>query len=112
MKDEGVANSLKGLQIRGMVTRRGDRYFYDPDTFIERFIKDNEERAEALASKMTRYAEKLLFQCSDCNRVYVNLRETCGLCGAEVNPVERRPIIRSLDKRRSLSKKLAYEVTA
>lgn len=100
MKREGVIESLRALQVKGLINRRGDSYYYDPEDFTKRMIRDNEKAAEKLAQRAYKYSARLLFRCTECLRVYIRPREICGMCDGEVAPVERKKVLRSVHQRR------------
>lgn len=110
MREVGIVKSLQNLQKRGMITRRGDHYYYDPEEFTKRFIKENKALSEQLTNRMARWADKLLYQCPECHRVYIKPRMKCGLCGGEVGPVARSEVLKRMDGKRRLAKLVAYKV--
>ena len=110
LKEDRIAAVLIGLQRRGLIERRGAHYHYEPTAFVERFIQERKEQAETLANRMHRYATRLLNQCQQCNRTYVNPREECGLCGGEIMPVPRREVMMGLNKERLRALVLAHRV--
>jgi rRNA maturation endonuclease Nob1 len=93
-----------------LIERRGVHYHYEPTAFVERYIQEREEQAETLANRMHRYATRLLYQCQQCNRIYINPRGECGLCGGGIMPVPRKEVMKSLNKERLRALVLAHRV--
>lgn len=100
MQRVGIVPCLVALQRRGLVVRRGARYFYDPEEYVKNTISKDAERMKILNAKAYKYSERLLHRCSECGRVFVNKRNTCGKCGGEVIPVDRVKVLSSIHVRR------------
>jgi len=101
VKREGIVDVLKSLQMRGLVTKRRNRYSYDSIKFQEFELRRKENRIEILAKRALRYATRLLYKCSQCGKVYVIGREICGMCGSTVIPVPRLSVLQSIHQQRS-----------
>lgn len=100
MQRVGIIPCLVALQRKGLIVRRGARYFYDPEEYVKITISKDAERMEILNAKAYKYSERLLHRCSECGRVFVNKRDTCGKCGGEVTPVDRMKVLASIHIRR------------
>ncbi|MBU0777550.1 hypothetical protein KKH23_09000 [Patescibacteria group bacterium] len=101
IKREGVIDSLRGLQMRGMIKKVRKTYHLDLSVFLEREIRRKEDFMETISNRVLRYSSRLLYRCIECGRVYMNERDVCGRCGSSVQPVARKQILQSLHQRRT-----------
>lgn len=111
IREDRLTAGLIALQKRGIIERRGAHYAYEPTEFVNRFIRDRKNKAWMLTDKMNRYSVRLLNQCQQCSRIYINAKEECGLCGGEITPVPRNGIMKALSKQRVWELQLAHRVT-
>lgn len=110
MRRGAVTDALVVLQKKGLVERRGNNYYYAPEEFIERTIKQKGEFVEILSKRVYRYSTRLLYRCTECFRVYVRQRKVCGRCAGPVDPIERSRILQSLHSRRAHAKRKIQQI--
>ncbi len=100
MKPDGIVPCLKRLMDMGLVVKSGDYYSYYPEVFAERTAEKYEQSAQDYLEKMTVYLDKLLFQCSQCQQVYINETTECNYCSGEVAPISRRAVVGRMGRKR------------
>ncbi len=100
MKPDGIMPSLKKLMDMGLVVKSGDYYSYYPEVFAERTAERYEQSAQSYLEKMKIYLDRLLFQCSQCNQVYINETAECNYCNGEVKPVSRISVVGRMGRKR------------
>jgi predicted transcriptional regulator len=96
MQAQGVRNSIQCLVRKGLIVKEQEKYRYEPTAYVTRLIHQKRARTAKLCRQMQVFREKLLFQCQSCGRVYTKERTICGRCGSEVQPVERRKVLRPI----------------
>jgi len=100
MKPDGIEPSLKKLMDMGLIVKSGDYYSYYPEVFAERTAEKYEQNAQDYLEKMAVYLDRLLFQCSQCNQVYINRTAECNYCSGEVKPVSRISVVGRMGRKR------------
>ncbi|GAF90000.1 unnamed protein product, partial [marine sediment metagenome] len=105
LRPQILGDILTSLQNRGVVIKNGDHYEVDLTEWAKRTKSKLAKKEEQLISQIGRLSVKLLYQCEECGRVYVNHRTVCGLCGSDVDPVERTSVLRPLVHQRHRAKR-------
>ncbi len=100
MNPKGVEPSLTNLMDMGLIAKRGEHYTYYPEIFAERTAKKYEQTAQDYLEKMIIYLDKLLFQCSQCNQVYIKEIVECNYCSGAVKSVPRQAIVGRIGRKR------------
>lgn len=96
MRPEGITKSLQRLLNYGVIARKEAYYYYEPDKFIEHRLSELSELQAYYKAQIWKYSGSLLYQCENCQKVYIRPHEKCRLCGAPVQPTDRAKILRHL----------------
>jgi hypothetical protein len=86
MRKEGVAESLRTLQVKG-ITQKGERYYYHPQKFKANVVRKIKRTHSLLTEHIKEYSSELLYQCRGCQKVYSSPQK-CS-CGKSLQPVDR-----------------------
>lgn len=93
MKKEGIVESLQSLELKGIIRRREQIFYYDPKEFKEKVIIYYEQVRRELLKRYREYSTALLHGCTECGVVYTTCLQNCLICGAEVKPMARDKIL-------------------
>jgi len=96
IRPEGLMESLNRLLKLGVIAKIGEYYYYKPDKFVSDRIAEMQEMQSYLKSEVWKYSKSLLYQCQNCQKVYIRPHEKCAFCDSTVQPVTRDKVLRNL----------------
>lgn len=99
LRPEVLDDSLKAMKELNVIKEENGVWAIDYTSMKMSIMAEKAKTVEVLQQTAAAYAERLLFQCTNCSQVYIKHREICGICEEAVEPIERRHVLRPINIR-------------